>query len=83
MNIRMSAAREIKLPDEVVDALGIRPGGELQIVRRPDGDFVLERAPTEGRRRTREEMLKRLRAVAGAAGPGPNTDEFMAMLRGD
>ena len=68
MNVRMTATQEIRLPDEVVDALGIDPGAELQITRRPHGEFVLEKAAaTAADRPSREEMRQRLLAVTGAA----------------
>ena len=66
----------ITLPKWVRDYLGTEPGTEVAFRWAADGSIVIERAD-----RTRPPG--RLDKLVGIAGPGPSTDEIMALLRGE
>ena len=64
------------IPKPVRDHLGIGPGSQIAFRRAEDGSVVIEKA--DGMRRR-----SRFANVIGSAGPGPSTDEIMALLRGN
>lgn len=66
----------ITIPQWVRDYLGIEPGTEIAFRWAADGSIVIERA--DGTR-----PQGRFDKLVGIAGPGPSTDEIMALLRGD
>lgn len=76
MATKVTSNGRVTVPKRVRDYLGIEPGTEVAFRRAADGSIVIERAD-----RTRPPS--RFAAVIGSAGPGPSTDEIMAMLRGD
>ena len=41
MVLKISSNREVTLPSEVLDALGVGPGDQLEIIEGPDG-FILK-----------------------------------------
>ena len=66
----------IRLPPEVQDALGLRPGTPVEFEVREAGQVVIRRGadvPIE----------ERLRRVSGTATGGLTTDEVMAITRGE
>ena len=67
---------QVTIPKPVRDYLGISPGTEVNFRRAEDGHIILERA--DGTR-----PPSRFAKFVGIAGPGPTTDEIMAMTRGD
>ena len=67
---------QVTIPKPVRDHLGIGPGSQVAFRRAADGTIVIEKA--DGTR-----QLSRFAKVIGSAGPGPSTDEIMALLRGD
>ena len=67
---------QVTIPKPVRDYLGIEPGSEGNFRRADDGSIVIERA--DGTR-----PPSRFAKLVGSAGPGPTTDELMALLRGD
>jgi antitoxin PrlF len=76
MTGRVTSNGRVTVPKRVRDYLGIGPGTEVAFRRAADGRIIIERA--DGTRPpSRFEML------LGIAGPGPSTDEVMAMLRGE
>jgi AbrB family looped-hinge helix DNA binding protein len=73
--MRLTAKGQVTIPIEIRERLGLHPGSVVEFS--VDGDAVrITRAPeAEGRGRT---LVARLR---GSAGPGPSTDEIMALTR--
>jgi AbrB family looped-hinge helix DNA binding protein len=76
MPTKVTSNGRITVPKRVRDYLGIEPGTEVAFRRTTDGSIVIERA--DGTR-----PLSRFEKLRGTAGPGPSSDEIMAMLRGD
>jgi antitoxin PrlF len=67
---------QVTIPKPVRDHLGIGPGSQIAFRRADDGSIVIEKA--DGTR-----PPSRFAKWVGIAGPGPSTDELMALLRGD
>jgi antitoxin PrlF len=67
---------QVTIPKPVRDHLGIGPGSQIAFRRAPDGSIIIEKA--DGTRQP-----SRFAELVGIAGPGPSTDEIMAMTRGD
>ncbi len=84
MNARMTAAGEVQLPKEIIDALDLKPGSAVEFRRGPGGEVILDKA-SEPLRPTSEEWRRRIESVRGTATElkGMTTDEFMQFLRGD
>jgi bifunctional DNA-binding transcriptional regulator/antitoxin component of YhaV-PrlF toxin-antitoxin module len=90
MNARMTAGKQITLPDEVVEALQLEPGSEVAFERGPGGDVVLRNAAGGSLRKlTAAEIRAHLeRVAANLPKPaeefaGMTTDEIMEFLRGE
>jgi antitoxin PrlF len=66
----------ITIPKRIRDYLGLEPGTEVAFRQAADGSIVIERADAA-------RSADRLAQLVGCAGPGPTTDELMALLRGD
>jgi AbrB family looped-hinge helix DNA binding protein len=66
----------VTVPKRVRDYLGLRPGTEVVFRLAADGAVAIERA--DGTR-----PPSRFAKLVGIAGPGPSTDELMALLRGE
>ena len=67
---------QVTIPKPVREHLGITPGSQVEFRRAADGSIVLEKA--DGTRKP-----SRFAKLVGIAGPGPSTDEIMAITRGD
>jgi AbrB family looped-hinge helix DNA binding protein len=67
---------QVTLPKTVRDLLGIVPGSRVAFERAPDGKIVLVKVEEPA-------SESRFAKWLGSAGPGPTTDEVMAMTRGD
>jgi antitoxin PrlF len=76
MMTKVTSNGRVTVPKRVRDYLGIAPGTEVVFRRAANGSIVIERA--DGTR-----PPSRLAKLVGSAGPGPSTDEIMAMLRGN
>ena len=76
MPTRVTTKGQVTIPKPVRDYLGIAPGSQVTFRRAADGSIVIEKA--DGTRRP-----SRFAALVGVAGPGPSTDEIMAMIRGE
>ena len=74
MATTVTSKGEVTIPETVRKRLGIVPGSEVDFLVEEDGRVVLRKVglPTE--------LLEKWR---GAAGPGPSTDEILAMTRGE
>lgn len=71
----MTSKGQVTVPKPVRDHLGVAPGSRIAFRLAADGTMVIEKA--DG---TREPS--RFARLRGIAGPGPSTDEIMALLRG-
>jgi antitoxin PrlF len=76
MPTKVTSNGRVAVPKRVRDYLGLEPGTEVAFRRALDGSIVIERA--DGTR-----PPSRFEKACGSAGPGPSTDEIMAMLRGE
>jgi AbrB family looped-hinge helix DNA binding protein len=76
MATTVTSKGQVTIPKPVRDHLGIVPGSQVAFRRADDGSIVIEKA--DGTRQP-----SRFAKVIGSAGPGPSTDEIMALLRGD
>jgi antitoxin PrlF len=76
MTTKVTSNGRVTVPKRIRDYLGIEPGSEVAFRRAADGSIVIERA--DGTR-----PPSRLAKLVGSAGPGPTTDEIMAILRGE
>ena len=76
MASKLTRKGQVTIPKPIRDQLGIGPGSQIVFRRADDGSIFIEKA--DGTRRP-----SRFANVIGSAGPGPSTDEIMALLRGD
>lgn len=76
MATTVTSKGQVTIPKPVRDHLGIGPGSQVDFRRATDGSIVLERA-------TKPQDMSRFAKMRGHAGPGPTTDELMALLRGE
>lgn len=76
MATTVTSKGQVTIPKPVRDHLGIVPGSQVEFRRSADGSIVIERA--DGTRQP-----SRFAKLLGVAGPGPSTDEIMAITRGD
>ena len=76
MSTKVTTKGQVTIPKRVRDLLGLRAGSEVNFRYGPNREIILERADGE---RPPSKFAKFL----GYAGPGPSTDEIMAMLRGE
>lgn len=67
---------QVTIPKAVRDHLGIVPGSKVGFRRVKDGSIVIELLDAKRPRSRFAEFL-------GHAGPGPSTDEIMALTRGE
>jgi AbrB family looped-hinge helix DNA binding protein len=76
MSTKVTTKGQVTIPKAVRDLLDLKPGSEVKFRYNANREIVLERA--DGQR-----PPSRFEKLRGHAGPGPTTDEMMAMLRGD
>ncbi|MFN3672105.1 MAG: AbrB/MazE/SpoVT family DNA-binding domain-containing protein [Bosea sp. (in: a-proteobacteria)] len=76
MPTTVTEAGQITLPQAVLDSLKLKPGSEVDFRVEPDGRVVLLKVGSGARD-------SRFASLVGLAGPGPSTDEIMAMTRGE
>jgi antitoxin PrlF len=76
MATTVTSKGQVTIPKPVRDHLGIGPGSQVAFCRAADGTIVIERADGT-------QQPSRFAKVIGSAGPGPTTDEVMALLRGN
>lgn len=67
---------QVTIPKPVRDALGIVPGSKVEFVSNQDGEFVLRKAVSK-------QEPHPFDLLVGILGPGPSTDEIMALTRGE
>jgi antitoxin PrlF len=76
MATTVTSKGQVTIPKPVRDHLGIGPGSQIAFRRTDDGSIIIEKADGT-------QQPSRFARVIGSAGPGPSTDEIMALLRGD
>ena len=76
MSTKVTKSGRVIVPKWVREYLGVEPGTEVTFRQVLDGSVVIER--TDGTR-----PPSRFARLVGIAGPGPSTDEIMAITRGD
>lgn len=76
MPTTVTSKGQVTIPKQVREHLGITPGTQVEFRRADDGSVVIEKA--DGTR-----PPNRFAKLVGIAGPGPFTDEIMAITRGD
>jgi len=76
MATTVTSKGQVTIPKPVRDRLGIEPGNAVDFRMDADGRIVLTKIG--GVRPS-----NRFEALRGIAGPGPSTDEIMAMTRGE
>jgi antitoxin PrlF len=76
MATTVTSKGQVTIPKPVRDHLGIVPGSQVTFRRAADGSIIIEKA--DGTRQP-----SRFAELVGVAGPGPSTDEIMAMTRGE
>jgi AbrB family looped-hinge helix DNA binding protein len=75
MAATVTAKGQITIPKPVRDRLGVTPGSKVDFEMLKDGHIaIVKQGPKP---KSRFEKLR------GSAGPGPTTEELMALLRGD
>jgi AbrB family looped-hinge helix DNA binding protein len=75
MPATVTAKGQITIPKSVRDALGVKPGSKVEFKALDDGHIaIIKQGP---------KPKSRFAKLRGSAGPGPTTDELMAMLRGE
>ena len=77
MNAVVTADGQVTIPEQVRELLGLEPGSEVEFKRSGDGSVVLSRVAGS------KMPADRFSQFLGHAGPGPSTDEIMAMTRGE
>ncbi len=75
MTTTVTSKGQVTIPKTVRDRLGILKGDAVEFQLADDGRVVFTKIGGE-------RPKSRFEALCGAAGPGPSTDEIMAMLRG-
>jgi antitoxin PrlF len=76
MTTTVTSKGQVTIPKLVRDHLGIVAGSKVEFRRAADGSVVIEKADGTS-------QLNRFAKLVGIAGPGPSTDEIMAMTRGE
>lgn len=76
MATTVTSKGQVTIPKPVRDRLGIEPGNAVEFRLEADGKVVLQKVGGAVPK-------SRFEALRGIAGPGPSTDEIMAMLRGE
>ena len=76
MATTVTSKGQVTIPKAIRDHLGIGPGSKVDFRQSADGGIVIEKADGSF-------VPSRFEKIRGSAGPGPSTDEIMALLRGE
>jgi antitoxin PrlF len=75
MPATVTAKGQITIPKSIRDHLGIKPGSKVDFEPLGDGHIAIVKQGPKPK--------SRFEKMRGAAGPGPTTEELMALLRGE
>ena len=78
MSTTVTSKGQVTIPKAVRERLGIEPGSKVDFKVAANGEIVLKRS--DGGQKP---LPNRFAKYVGFAGPGPTTDELMALLRGE
>ena len=82
MATTLTSKGQVTIPKRVRDAVGLKPGDDVDFFVGDSGEVVLRRAGTESVRPTPDP--DRFEKVRGSADfKWPSTDEYMKFIRGD
>jgi antitoxin PrlF len=76
MSTKITTKGQVTIPKAIRDLLHIEPGAEVEFRVNDRNEIVLQRA--DGKK-----IESRFDRFRGILGPGPSTDEIMALMRGD
>lgn len=76
MSTTVTSKGQVTIPKAVRELLGIETGTQVDFRRNAGGEVVLVRADADA-------PPSRFARLRGQAGPGPSTDEIMALTRGE
>lgn len=76
MPTSVTSKGQVTIPKPVRDRLGLTAGDKVSFRLNDQGQVVIERADGA-------QVPSRFAELRGIAGPGPTTDELMALLRGE
>lgn len=79
----MTVKGQVTIPKKVRDALRLAPGDGVEFGVNQDGQIVVHKAGGRAASTTRGTKRDRFEAARGKAQVKWNTDELMALLRGD
>ena len=79
MTTTITIKGQVTLPKKVRDAVGLKPGDEVEVRATASGGVYIEKPGTSQSYRERLERVAERRPI----GDNMTTDEFMRMLRGD
>jgi AbrB family looped-hinge helix DNA binding protein len=74
MATTVTSKGQVTVPKPVRERLGIVPGSKVEFELAEDGRVVLTKVDAQ-------RPISRFEKLRGIAGPGPTTDEIMALLR--
>lgn len=81
MSSSVTTKGQVTIPKPIRDALGLKPGSEVDFQVNERGQIVLVEAKTNGTRSARSKPANRFEALRGKAQIKWRTDELMALLR--
>ncbi|MDP1632781.1 MAG: type II toxin-antitoxin system PrlF family antitoxin [Caulobacter sp.] len=77
MGYAITTKGQVTLPKRVRENLGVTPGDSVEFRLNDRGEVIVEKSGEPGA------AAPRLERWRGVFGPGPTTDEVMAMTRGE
>lgn len=81
MGTSVTTKGQVTIPKPIRDALGLKPGSEVDFQVNEQGQVVLVGAKTNGTRSAGSKPVNRFEALRGKAQIKWRTDELMALLR--
>jgi len=77
MTTTLTTKGQVTIPKELLDALGLKPGDEVEMLLNAAGGIVIQKPGAEGEYRKRLLEVANRRIISGMT-----TDEIMEMTRG-
>jgi antitoxin PrlF len=82
MSTSVTTKGQVTIPKSIRDALGLKPGSEVDFKVNEQGQVILVEAKASGAKSTKAKPVNRFEALRGKAQIKWRTDELMALLRG-